>query len=113
MRDLGPYLTTNPQMPTTRAREERLRQEHLLAIGKKLITYKGQRYRRYKVRYSPSDKEYQKRTGNDRKFLCECGADWGQYRELGCDLEDCPICQGQLLSCGHGMLFETANARYR
>jgi len=30
----------------------------------------------------------------------DCGASEGQYHELGCDLEECPICFGQLISCG-------------
>jgi len=80
-------------------------------IGKTSVKYKGRTYKRYKAGYSPWDREEQKKTGDKRAFLCECGADYGQYHVLGCDLEQCPICKEQLLSCGHGRLFETSTAR--
>ena len=35
------------------------------------------------------------------KRLChDCGAEEGQIHELGCDMECCPYCGGQLISCG-------------
>ena len=38
---------------------------------------------------------------------CEdCGSRRGRLHHLGCDLEECPRCRGQLLSCGCGDAFE-------
>lgn len=33
------------------------------------------------------------------KTCHDCGAKEGQIHEYGCDMEDCPFCGGQLLSC--------------
>lgn len=30
----------------------------------------------------------------------DCGAKYGEYHHMGCDCEQCPICGGQLISCG-------------
>lgn len=29
----------------------------------------------------------------------DCNAKWGEYHHPGCDMEECPICHGQLISC--------------
>jgi hypothetical protein len=34
-----------------------------------------------------------------RERCGDCHALEGQYHELGCDLERCPFCGGQLISC--------------
>jgi hypothetical protein len=36
-------------------------------------------------------------TANDR--CPDCGAEPGQYHRLGCDIEQCPYCGQQLISC--------------
>lgn len=35
------------------------------------------------------------------KRCSDCGARPGRLHRLGCDAEVCPVCRGQLLSCGH------------
>ncbi|WP_153952870.1 hypothetical protein [Halosegnis longus] len=32
----------------------------------------------------------------------DCRATQGEYHDWGCDIEQCPICQKQLLGCEHG-----------
>lgn len=37
----------------------------------------------------------------DKDEVChDCNARFGQYHHPGCDMETCPVCGGQLLSCG-------------
>lgn len=37
----------------------------------------------------------------DPNYLChDCGAMEGEYHAHGCDMERCPFCLGQLISCG-------------
>jgi len=31
----------------------------------------------------------------------DCGVRVGQFHKAGCDAEVCPICKGQLITCGH------------
>lgn len=60
-------------------------------------------------RYLPYDSYKGEYIENSKAFGChDCGV---QYKELHnssynsiCDVEECPICHGQLLSCGHASL---------
>lgn len=43
--------------------------------------------------------------GEDKDARCrDCGAKMGEYHQLYCDIQRCPICGGQLLSCDHAEL---------
>ncbi len=39
---------------------------------------------------------------NEEDAMCgDCGAEYGQQHNAGCDCERCPACGLQLISCGH------------
>lgn len=43
----------------------------------------------------PYDPDY----GDENQTCHDCGATRGEYHGLGCDMERCPKCGGQLISC--------------
>lgn len=52
------------------------------------IKYKGRIYKRLTTHF------------NEESGKChDCGAEHGNYHHPGCDVERCPICNGQLISC--------------
>jgi hypothetical protein len=45
--------------------------------------------------------EYHSPSWGPRPPLCgDCGAPPGGFHHLGCDLQSCGVCRGQMLSCG-------------
>ena len=38
--------------------------------------------------------------GSEMDFCSDCFAKAGQYHAIGCDLEECPKCHRQMISCG-------------
>jgi hypothetical protein len=47
-------------------------------------------------------------TTNNGPLCYDCGAAPGQLHELGCDVECCPYCGRQLLTCDHSFFLEEA-----
>jgi hypothetical protein len=41
--------------------------------------------------------------GTEMTFCSDCFAQAGQYHAIGCDLEECPKCHTQMISCGCGI----------
>lgn len=50
-----------------------------------------------RIKYGDEEDDWGAQAGR----LChDCFAAAGQYHVVGCDVERCPICQGQAISCG-------------
>lgn len=73
-----------------------------------LKTSDGKYYKRHKVGEENFDGWPMKK--GDR--CGDCGALYGYYHHPGCDIERCPICGGQLLSCNCDITHYVA-ARYK
>ena len=63
--------------------------------------------KRYRPRRIPWGKERGERrlSGFEIGKCHDCGAAPGELHMARCDMEQCPICGNQLLSCGHDELY--------
>jgi hypothetical protein len=68
-------------------------QEMLDGVGCTVLTISGHRR-------IPHGKETRAPWGDDGAPCHDCRAPVGSVHHLGCDVEECPVCRGQLLSCG-------------
>ena len=65
------------------------------------VKHKGKSYPPIKY----GDEQIWQEIGETPSGPChDCGAMPGEYHHCGCDVEECPICHGQFLSCGHGVI---------
>jgi len=66
--------------------------------------HKGKEYKRFIVG-GIGDFFEDDGAGTDAK-CGDCGAKYGYHHHFGCDCEHCPICNGQLLSCGCEIMYK-------
>jgi hypothetical protein len=55
------------------------------------------------VRYPRTRCGSEPEVGSEMDFCSDCFAKAGQYHAIGCDLEECPKCHRQMISCGCGV----------
>ncbi len=45
--------------------------------------------------------EYPRIKHSGKNDCYDCGCKTNEVHDLGCDLEECPVCGEQLITCGH------------
>ncbi len=50
--------------------------------------------------YDPVRYGDEERWQSERKRCHDCSVIKGGYHHPGCDVEECPVCHGQIISCG-------------
>jgi len=67
-----------------------------------VFMYKGKEYERFKVGGAGDFFE-----DMDADITCgDCGSQYGHYHHYGCDCEHCPVCSGQLITCGCEIMYK-------
>lgn len=90
--------------------------------GREMLTANGCSYKRVvikdkhkktfnRIKVGDPGDWYEKFVGTpeEKDIRCgDCGAKIGYYHHYGCDIEKCPICGGQFLSCDCLEIFDSA-----
>ena len=78
--------------------------------GNEMLTSAGCVYHKYQLR---SGKKVQRQKVGDEGWIepgqrcSDCGALYGHYHHPGCDIERCPVCGDQAISCSCDIEFVT------
>lgn len=68
--------------------------DHVPCSLERIVLVTGS-YERFRYRARPVRNE-----NGDRRTCGDCGVPSGSYHHPGCDMENCPRCRHQLISCG-------------
>ena len=53
-----------------------------------------------RIKFGQESRMYSRKAPG-HKICPDCNVNFGNYHHPGCDIEECPLCHGQLISCGH------------
>ena len=60
---------------------------NIVALGTKIY---------YRVPYAIDEQYVKKEDQKEYNHCHDCGVEWGCVHHMGCDMEECPVCGGQL-----------------